>query len=464
MMTTRTARVGCFALPWLVLGTACGEVSGARNLAEPRLIAGGGIGDGAIDGRVNLHVIDSDTDAPIAGAEVQIGEPGETPKTGVTDSSGLFSLDDDALVGPVTITVVAGDYTVATWFGADGANVTMPLDTDRTPAVPQATLRGTIADWDTLTAPPDHFLVAIVDYSETTEIDADGNNLEQPSGSGGLPGNACIRAPQFSQCEWELNTRAGAVAIFATILDIDTHGTETDADDTTEVVGYAFALDVVVADGGDQSGLVLEQLADGTLVDIGVDLAGAPAGVSDTAALVGLDLGEAGVVMLGFLEDSDSTRITVPELSGDFAGASYRVLAFAGNMNDDPDDETNPMSAIIARGITDLAGDIDVGPWLALPSAIALDGGDYSFTGATDAILHVVDYRDGQGESLWSVALLDGRTHFTLPDVSPSPLPGDPLDLVVTAFDGPIDLTDFSIDDFTDALERTARESKVVTP
>lgn len=38
------------------------------------VIAGGGVGDGAIDGEINVAVIDNVTEAPISGATVDVGE------------------------------------------------------------------------------------------------------------------------------------------------------------------------------------------------------------------------------------------------------------------------------------------------------------------------------------------------------------------------------------------------------
>jgi predicted secreted protein len=52
----------------MLVFAACGG-----NDVDPRVIAGGGVGDGEIDGELNVYVIDTSTDAPIAGAMVQVG-------------------------------------------------------------------------------------------------------------------------------------------------------------------------------------------------------------------------------------------------------------------------------------------------------------------------------------------------------------------------------------------------------
>src|SRR3569623_1583707 len=92
----------CFVLAFI---TACG------NSPDPRVIKGGGVGDGAIDGVVNVYVIDYDTYAPIADATVEVAG-----KQQQTDDTGLVVQSD--VSGPQTIAVKA-----AVWQDVNGANV-----------------------------------------------------------------------------------------------------------------------------------------------------------------------------------------------------------------------------------------------------------------------------------------------------------------------------------------------------
>src|SRR5829696_8388047 len=98
---------------------ACAALAACSNDAEPRLIAGGGIGDGAIDGRLNVHVIDG-AGAPVVNATVRVDD---TDKT--TNEKGLVIFED--VDGPQTIAVKADTYRSAVWVGANGANVTIQL-------------------------------------------------------------------------------------------------------------------------------------------------------------------------------------------------------------------------------------------------------------------------------------------------------------------------------------------------
>src|SRR5262245_42368785 len=98
-----------FAVTTLIAITACGndskpEVDGpSGNLPPPRVIPGGGIGDGAIDGVVNLYVIDDVSRMPVSGAGVRVGSI-----DGTTDSTGLFVAHD--VHGPQTITAKANGF------------------------------------------------------------------------------------------------------------------------------------------------------------------------------------------------------------------------------------------------------------------------------------------------------------------------------------------------------------------
>ncbi len=82
-------------------GDASGD-SGGNNVA-PRVLGGGGIADGPIDGVVNLYVVDDGSRTPISGANVQVGTV-----TGTTDATGLFIAT--GLAGAQTVLVQAAGY------------------------------------------------------------------------------------------------------------------------------------------------------------------------------------------------------------------------------------------------------------------------------------------------------------------------------------------------------------------
>jgi len=443
-----------------LIATGCGD---DVNDADPRVIPGGGVSDGAIKKKINIYVIDGDTDEPVSGADVLIGEPAETPLEGTTDSTGLFIAEDDSLSGPQTITVVADGYAAATWFGANGANVTIPIDPDGEPSVPHALLEGTIDGWDSMPAPEtDHLLLALVNYSQTDRIGDPVNEIPQPSVAGSLPANACVVTAAGSQCDWQVNARTGTIALAAIIVDMDSKGTLTNDDDTIEVIGYAYKLGVDVAAGVDQDGIVLDQIEIGGLTDVTIDMSTSPSGLGDVGILMGIDLGEQGILVLGLQQDAGGgVELPLPKLEGDFAGATYQATAYATT---DFDTEDSPASLIIKRGITDLASPIAMGDWMVPATQLAFDSGTYSFTGVSGTPFHVADFRDNSNNKLWDVALLDGRTSFSLPTLEPDPLPNGSYDMTIGAYDGAADPNDFSIDEFLAVFVRAATARETFTP
>lgn len=447
----------------LALATGCSGDS--KNDAPPRLITGGGIGDGAIEGVVNVHVIDSDTDAAIAGAEVIIGEAGEAPLTLVTDADGLAAFDDGGLSGPTTVTVVADDYVVATWFGANGANITVPLTpVVETEDIPKATVRGSIVGWENMDAPAaNHFVVGIVSYSHTRELGDAANELVQPAGDP-IPPNACaVAVAPIQPCSWSLVTRTGTVAIFATIIDIDTKGTQDETDDTSQVIGYAYKSGIEVEDAVNMSNVMLEQLPAGSLVEVGAAYTSLPSGFDSAASLLQLDLGDSGLMPLGYMTTDGPETVSVPDLAGAFATNTYQAIAFAADSSADSEDDENPMTAIFLRDIGTLGADLEFGAWMDQPANLAYDGTAYTFTPVNGARLHTAKLRRTNGTVLWDIALLDGRSSFVLPAISPDPLPTGEIELIVDTFEGTIDLEDFAIDELVESFERLSKGRRAIT-
>src|SRR5687767_12706648 len=149
-------RVGLIACVFAACGDDDSTAPDAHtgNHPPPRIIPGGGIGDGAIDGVVNLYVIDDDTNAPISGATVRVGS-----LDGTTDATGLFVAND--VVGPQLIVAKASGHRSEVWLGANGANVTIALQAAIEPTPTSATLTGTITGIENITVPQGHVKAAI---------------------------------------------------------------------------------------------------------------------------------------------------------------------------------------------------------------------------------------------------------------------------------------------------------------
>ena len=228
-------------LVWLVivtLTTGAGLVAagcGGDGAVNPTLIGGGGVADPGVSGAVNVYIIDDDTDQPLAGAAVAVGE-----LAGTTDEGGLFVAADGALSGPQTITATAEGYTPSTWVGVNDANVTIPLSVLEAPtSVPEARLQGTIDGFDDLTVPQGKANVALVTYSANRDDGDPANNLMQPSGN--PRPNSCVNTggAGATPCSWTLRTRTGQQTVYAFLGTID-------AQQNLVFTGFAYASGISV--------------------------------------------------------------------------------------------------------------------------------------------------------------------------------------------------------------------------
>ena len=229
-----------------VVSISCGGVSGP---AMPRLIPGGGIGDGAINGHLYVHVTDDDTRAVVGSATVRIGASADpTPCEVTTDSTGLATFEPEGcpdLKGPVTVTVSATGYAPTTWIGVNGTNLTIPIRSKARPAIETATVTGTIAGWADLPAPAaNHQTLALIGASQAPDLGDRANDIPQGMRDVLVAGlvttsvaaNICVRNALVDDCDWRLTTRTGPQAHFAIIVDQDTKGTDAEADDTITVL------------------------------------------------------------------------------------------------------------------------------------------------------------------------------------------------------------------------------------
>src|SRR4051812_16012205 len=149
----------------------CGDDGSSK--VPPRVIPGGGIGDGPIDGVANIYVIDDKTRDPVEGATVKVGTV-----EGTTDATGLFTIED--VKGPQTIVVKADGYRPEMWLGADGVNLTFDMQPATDPVAPKAVLTGTI-DVSSIQVPQGHLKLGIVGYSQSDDLGDEENNIKTPN-------------------------------------------------------------------------------------------------------------------------------------------------------------------------------------------------------------------------------------------------------------------------------------------
>jgi hypothetical protein len=476
---------GLLAAGLLACGAgACGSNSPLPIAGEPRLIPGGGIGDGPLRGKLNVYVIDEDTRNVLSSASVRVGAASElAPCMALTDSTGLARFDSSAaaatpdggasggagcglLTKAVTLTVSASGHAPSTWIGVDGSNVTIALRAISAPALGRATVMGTIAGWDDMPAPAaNHNRLAFIGASSNPDLTDRANNLDQGTRSVvvdvlGQPypfdiaSNICVRnsniAAFVNDCNWVLTTHSGPQAHFAILLDQDTNGTpDDDTDDTTTVTGWAIKTGLSFGDGTETGGESLSVIADADMQSFSATFASGPSGLDYMVAYPVLDLGIDGRITIILPTLNSTTRMTrVPKLTGPLSGAHYDMLASA------IDDPTKPLPATVTwlRNVNPSAT-VAVSSWMPPPSAIAMSGGMFSFTPVAGATLHGAELQTMDGQRRWSITIFDGSTSFTLPGLSPDPLPLGTIRFSVSALKIPsFDQKNVVFDDVADLI------------
>jgi hypothetical protein len=446
----------------------------------PRLIPGGGIGDGPINGALNVYVIDEDTRNVLSSAAVRVGGAAElSPCQALTDSTGLarFSASGQSpdggtggagcklLAGAVTLTVSASGHAPATWIGVNGGNLTIALRAISTPVLPRATVMGTIAGWDAMPAPAlNHNRLALIGASSNPDLSDRANNIDQGTRSVDvdvngtlypfdIASNVCVRnsnpAASVNDCNWVLTTHTGAQAHFAILLDQDTKGTDDTTDDTTVVTGWGLKTGLTFAAGSTTPGESIQPIADADMQSFVASFATGPAGLDYVVAYPVLDLGAEGRINI-ILPTLDSvTKMTrVPRLTGPIAGAHYDMLATA------IDDPTKSLPATLTwlRSVNP-SSTVAVTSWLPPPTGVAMANGTFSFVPASGATLHSAELQTSDGQRRWAITIFDGSTSFTLPGLSPDPLPLGTIQYAVSALRIPgVDLKNVVFDDLRDVL------------
>jgi hypothetical protein len=426
---------------------------------DPVLIPGGGVTSSAIDGTLHVHVINAEDDAPLSGVTVVVGEPdAANPLTMTTDAAGLATFT--GVTGSQVVTAATGGYSAVSWFGVGSANVTIPLVHTPAQPAPTATVTGTVEGWDSMQSPAwNEYRAAIVNYSHTDGFLDPANSIEQPVDGDGLGLNLCLNSLMDSgPCNWSLLTRTGPQIIYAAIVIGDPNGTNDDVtDDTITVIGYAALTGVNPTAGQTLSNQVLPQMNDTSSVT--VSFGSPPAGLGDVTAVPYIVTANEGRVPIFLFSPSMATAL-IPNLTGPFAGASYDFLGVANTTG--PVDTESSLSFM--RNIS-VAGGVTLPSWMAPPTAVSGAGATYSFTPSAGANVHTVTFADASSNVSWVVLLLDGRTSFTAPTISPAVLPSGSVTMTVAEMNVPgFDPTEFTSPSLGNALTQTATSQTTFTP
>lgn len=409
-----------------------GNVDAAPVTPPPRVIAGGGIGDGPIDGVANVYVIDDGTRSPISGATVRVGTV-----EGQTDGTGLFVAE--GVTGPQTVIVKAGTYRAEMWVGANGTNMTFNLSpgAEATPA--SATLSGTV-DLSSITVAAGHLKLALVFYSQTDDIGDADNEIPTADGA-----NVCNTGLANNQpCTYSIEARTGKVALLAAVFDRDLKGTPANPDDDTQtLIGWASRTGITVTGGVDQTGQDLTLVDVGMLGNVTVDFGSPPSGLNTVGAIIGIDLGADGVFQIPLFRTPTDPTLLTPKLAA-FSATGYRLTAIANS----GDAATAPNSIVLRRGLT--ASPLPAGTWLTPPANATATRTSAAWTAVAGATVHSVQYTQGTA-SLLNITVFDSTTQVTIPELVSLPLGMLRVEISAIGAAG-LDVNNFSLDAESDKL------------
>ncbi len=423
--------------------TGCGDdgdqttPDAAPEPPPPRLIEGGGIGDGPIEGVANVYVIDEATREPISGATVRVGDV-----EGTTDATGLFVAE--GVTGPQTVLVKAADHRAEMWLGANGANMTFSLMLGADPNPLSATMTGSLSLSSLPALATNHVYFAQVGYSASDDLGDEENEIPTPNNT-----HQCLFATRDTPCNFTIVTRTGKVALFASVIDVDTKGTQAGTDDTFTQVAWAFRPATTVAANATMTGMDLTPIAGADLADVTVDFGTPPSALTERGALVQVELPDRALLSLGFVAPASPT-LKAPKVSAITGATALRLVAIATTGGETPTE-----SIVLRRHQSTTA--LAAGEWLAPPGSTDVSRTGASWANVAGATVHSVEYTQGTA-NLLNVTSLDGTSLFTVPELLA--LPGGTITAKVTAIGATgFDVTNFSLDADRDKLDRVAGET-----
>ncbi|MBN2496507.1 MAG: hypothetical protein JXR96_18075 [Deltaproteobacteria bacterium] len=465
----RFSIISTLALLLACLG--CGDGQSAPEIgndAEPRLIAGGGTGDGAIDGRLNVYVLDEHSERPIRGAFVMLGSGPDPSFSATTDNDGLVTFRDPVLAGSQIVTVYEEGYTLSTLFGLDAANLTVMLEKIEGQPVEldTATVQGEVSGFENLpVAPAGSARLALVSYSIPDIFEEDFEFVEQ---EGDPPENMVIDAPGMDG-SYSLETWVGEQSIWA-LAGIFTPGQNGEFDFEPSHMGLVRGIqpseDQVLEDVDISLDIPVDQ-------DCEIATTGVPERMELIQNLVLLELGQDEQLLVSALSPEPGP-MKLPALEGALAGGCFHLVLRAYHEVCEGEDceEAAPYSMLIRRGL----GLADLSPatvddFLAPPAQMSVDGRTLTFSYGLPQEAEITggEIEDADGKKLWSFMLFDNASSFQLPvlpaEAGHAGLAGELLwRQQAIAVQGEVDPNDFEFERFNELVTHMAADELAFTP
>lgn len=381
---------------------------------------GGGVTGDALAGQLTVIVVDALSGGRLPDALVAHGGARAGTRTGAEGTARLA-------VGsgrPIAIDVSANGYVPATWQGALGSMLTVPLMPSGYRA-PYAVVSGTLDGWEALQpSVPGRYLVARFQHSQRPDLDSAETQIERDEAER----VTCTKRGGADPCSFSLRVPVSRRTVFVTVAEADDRGTESDAsDDTFSVVALGLTSNLSLTAGGTTRDLKMSFRLASALSRLTVD----PTRLPDLSrAVVGLPgLNASGEVLL-FEAFPQAPEFLAPSRSDLPEGKLWSVAT---------DASAGTRLRSFVRGV-DLP---EAGQSLRLSSGALRPAPSVSFAGGRvtiDGAAGLVQVRARRDAELVAEAVLLAPPYeVSLPQGAP------PSSVTVTAYDAPLDPAEMSL-------------------
>ncbi|HEX3777332.1 MAG TPA: carboxypeptidase-like regulatory domain-containing protein, partial [Polyangiaceae bacterium] len=426
-LSSGAIRALCAALCAISI-VACGDDDQTPTVTTVPAADGGGVSGGPLMDTLTVYAIDSDSNAPIAGADVWLGAGQSAHKVGQTGSDGklvVSSLDGS----PQMLTVSAAGYAAASWGLVKSAVAQIPLESMASNSG-TATISLSLPGWDDLPAPAaGNYRIARFAFSRPRGLEA----LEATLASAAPDCKETADAP--ASCSATLTVPADSTAVLAVIAEGSDAGTPDDpSDDQLSVTGLGIetglSLHNAITMALSMPLMDRTSLAPATLMTVNLgdgafdDVIGVPGISLDSQLLLYPSLGSA------------STSFLVPTASGAFVNAKLWAVATAN------DGGGSGWSRVYERGIDPPEDSTDAislatTAFIASPTVTKMGTSDYALT--SDGNLQRLEFATPSGERL-NALLFPTQSEFQIPA---GVLSEEPNSVTTESFDLEVDLTSF---------------------
>jgi len=426
------ALAGAFSL------SACTDNDHLPPTPAASTMEGGGVAGTPLTTQLNIAVIDSNTSAPLAGAEVFLGAGQAAHSVGTTDANGQLAISGLDGSGQV-VSAKFASYASATWGLVKANRVTIPLE-------PQATAGGTVkvklsvAGFADLPAP------AAGEHRVTRFSFARPRGLEALEASLEGANSECTPSAGSTECTVTLDVPSDSTALLAVVAEGTDAGTPDDpTDDVLHMTHLGLRMAVDLTDGNAHD--VSVALFDPSAVASASLQTSTGGKVSEVIGVPGISLNTQGQILLYPSLGAHVSSFLVPVASPALSNAKLWGVASSG------DDDSAGWSRVYERGV-ELP--LAASEMVALSTTSLLDvptltrGPSGSFALGAGGSLERIELATQAGEAL-NVLLFPSQDSFDLPS---GILSAAPSSAALEAFDLEFDPTNFA---FVDLARQSTR-------